>query len=108
MPTDIDVKLAESLAAFRVEVTERFGSLHAELAGLRGEIKSELQWIKRIGASVLLIALGGSAWVIREITTVRDDVRHHDTRIDKVEKRLEGIDAKLDTLIRRTEPKTGG
>ena len=112
-------ELADSLASFRVEMAEKlgrfFGDRRADLGKFQGAVENDLRWIKRIGASVLLIAIGGSAWVIREMTTVKDDVRHHDTHIDKIGKRLDGIDSRLDglarqldILIRRTEPKAGG
>jgi hypothetical protein len=115
MPTETDVKLGEdirelgnSLAAFRVEVVERFSAVHAELAEFRGEIKTDLRWIKGIGASLLVTGLAFAGWVIADLATLRTTVQEHGVRLDKVEKRLDGIDAKLDVLLRRTEPKTGG
>jgi hypothetical protein len=99
--TATDEKLAEgireltsSLADFRVDLADRLGKF-------QGSVETDLKWIKRIGASVLLIALGASAWVIREITTVKDDVRHQGQQIDAMAKQL-------DILVRRGETKPGG
>jgi hypothetical protein len=101
VPTATDERLAEgiqeltkTLTDFRVEVTGKLGSF-------QGSVTSDLRWIKWIGASVLATAIAGSVWVIREITTVKDDVRQHEAR-------LNAIDQKLDILISRTAPKTGG
>jgi hypothetical protein len=85
--------LTKGLTDFRVEMTDKLGKF-------QGGVENDLRWIKRIGASVLLIAIGGAAWVIREVTTVKDDVRHQ-------ERRLDAIDSKLDTLLSRTAPKAG-
>jgi hypothetical protein len=110
MPTDIDVKLAEGLADFRLETERRFGALDRTLAA----INTELRLIRFIGvffAGVLVAVAAGAGRVVWDAATLTAEVRQHGVRLDKVEKRLDGIDAKLDTLIRlirRSEPKTGG
>ena len=121
MPTEIDVKLAEDLADFRVEVAERFGRVDKGLEG----IERELRLIRSTGAFFVgvLVLLAGSSIAIayqagrtvaaveslRESTgELKSLAREHGGRIEKVERRLDGIDAKLDVLLRRTEPKTGG
>jgi hypothetical protein len=113
-PTATDEKLAadihelgKSLADFRVEVAGRFGGLDKSLEG----IHTELRFIRFIGvffAGVLVAVVIGAGRVIWDAATITAEVKEHGGRIEKVEKRLDGIDAKLDTLIRRTEPKTGG
>jgi hypothetical protein len=108
IPTATDERLAESireltkgLTDFRVEMADKLGKF-------QGSVDTDLKWIKRIGASVLLIAIGGSAWVIREVTTVNTEVKQQGDRLDKVERRLDGIDTKLDVLVRRSEGKAKG
>jgi predicted RND superfamily exporter protein len=124
MPTETDVKLAEDLADFRVEVERRFGALETTVAGFRSGVETELRIIRKLGTWILGAALGivaamvtGAATVAWSASAVVADVKHQGERIDKlegrmerVEKRLDGMDAKLDTLISRTAPtpKAGG
>jgi hypothetical protein len=132
MPTEIDVKLAEDLADFRLEVEKRFGTLERELGEFRGdfrefrgEIRTQLAFIKWAGmffAGVLVIlvtSLVNVAWnagsVVSEVRTqgraleaLATEVKSQGARIEKVEKRLDGIDAKLDILVHRGEPKAKG
>ena len=44
----------------------------------------------------------------RTLDALASEVKHQGERLEKVEKRLDGIDAKLDTLIRQGEPKAKG
>jgi hypothetical protein len=116
MPTATDEKIAGDLAAFRLEAEKRFGAIDTALSDIRGDLKgvrSDLGWIKLIGGFLvaLLVAAGGwSGRVIWDAATIASDVRQQGQRLDKVERRLDGIDAKLDTLISRTAPapKPGG
>lgn len=39
MPTDTDLKLAEDLAAFRLESEKRFGSIEKALSDFRAEMR---------------------------------------------------------------------
>jgi hypothetical protein len=104
------------LAAFRVEVAEKFGQLgsdlRTDLGKFQGGVERDLRWIKGIGASVLAAVVAGSTWVIRDSATLTAEARNQGTRLEKVEKRLdsfaEKIDTRLDALLRRGEPKPGG
>jgi hypothetical protein len=96
--TATDEKLAEGIRELNKNLAELRVDLADKLGKFQGSVETDLKWIKRIGASILLIAIGGSAWVIREITTVKDDVRHQGQQIDAMGKQL-------DILIHRTEPK---
>lgn len=98
----------DGLAGEMRELSRGLGDLRTDLAKFQGGVERDLKWIKGIGASVLATIIAGGAWVIRESTTLKDEVKHQETRLEKVEKRLDGIDAKLELLIRRTEPKGGG
>lgn len=126
MPTDTDLKLAEDLAAFRLESEKRFGSIEkglsdsradvrealAEiradireaLAEMRGEFRdtrAEMRWIKRIGAFVvaLMVSLAaGAVPVIWNAATIATDVRDHGRRLDRVEGRLDRVEKRLDSI----------
>jgi hypothetical protein len=109
MPTETDVKLADDLADFRLETEKRFGAVEKSL----GAIERDLKFVRWIGTFVaaLLVAGVASSWrVIWDASAVNSKVEQQAQRIDRVEKRLDGIDAKLDTLISRTvlAPKAGG
>jgi hypothetical protein len=118
-------ELGKSLADFRVEVAQAFGRVETDLAGFRSGIERELRLIRWAGtffASVPVLLVGITIAIahqvgrtvaavesLRESTgELKSLAREHGGRLEKVERRLDGIDAKLDTLIRRTEPKTGG
>lgn len=127
MPTDVDLKLAEDLADFRVDAEKRFASVDRSFGDLRSDlagIRSDLVWVKRIGGFVLalLLAAGaGTARVIWEASAVivevrqhgraldelRADVRQQGSRLERVEGRLDRIEAKLDRLIEATGPRPG-
>jgi hypothetical protein len=122
MPTDIDVKLTEDLAKLRVEVAERFGRVEKDLAEFRAEVRTELKVIHKLGTwllggvfGVVAALVTGAATIGWSASAVVSEVKGQaqrsdklEGRVDRVEKRLDAIDQKLDTLIRRTEPKTGG
>jgi hypothetical protein len=115
MPTEIDVKLGENLANFRVEVAARFGGVARDVA----RIETELSIIRKLGTwllggvfGVVAALVTGAAtigWsasaVVAEVKSQAQRSDKREGRIDRMEKRLDGIDAKLDTLIRRTETK---
>ena len=133
MPTETDEKLAADLADFRVEVAERFGKLEAGIAERFGKaeagiaerfgkveaeiaaIGTELGLIRKLGDRILGAMLAGVGtmliWAVLAAwygSAVNSDVKQQGARIDKLEKRLDGIDQKLDTLISRTATKAGG
>lgn len=111
MPTETDFKLADridqvasSLSEFRIEAAGKFGAIETELRIIR----KLAAWL--LGGVFGLVAalLTGAATVAWSASSVVSDVKHQAQRIDKLEGRMDGIDAKLDTLIRRGEPKTKG
>jgi tetrahydromethanopterin S-methyltransferase subunit G len=131
MPTETDLKLAEdladfrlaserqfgavekSLADFRVEtanrfekVTERFGRVDTALAGIETQLRIG-RWIATFFAGVLVAVVFGAGRVVWDAATTSAEVRHQGERLDKVEKRLDAMDGKLDTIIRQTA-KAGG
>jgi hypothetical protein len=118
MPTDIDVKLAEDLADFRLETEKRFGSIEKELGEFRAEVRTQLGFIKWIGgffAGVLVLLVTSLIGVAWNAGTVVSEVRNQAGRIGELKAeakaqgaRLDGIDAKLDILIRRAESKAKG
>jgi hypothetical protein len=109
-------------------VAQDLGELTQEVKGLgkmMADVSNDLRWIKRIGgalAALILAVVVGSGRVIWEAATItvkvdQQGIRLNDltaegkqqgARLEKVEKRLDGIDAKLDVLIRRAETKPGG
>jgi hypothetical protein len=97
MPTDIDVKLAEDLADFRLEVEKRFGSIEKELGEFRTEVRTQLGFIKWLGvffAGVLLMLVGGAVNVAWNASALNSDVKQ--------------MARQLDTIVRQTAPKAGG
>jgi len=92
--TETDEKLAADLASFRAEVASEFNGL----AEFRGTVKNDLRWIKGIGVALLLAAFSFAGWVISDMATLKAEVRQQESRIDRIEK-------KIDTLIERTTPK---
>jgi len=113
-PSATDERLAERIEAldkglgeFRLAAEKRFGSIEATLA----DIRTDLGWIKRIGGALLALLLAaavGSGRIIWDAATIDVQVKQQGARLDKVERRLDSIDGKLDTLISRTAPKAGG
>lgn len=118
MPTEIDLKLAEDLAEFRLESEKRFGdmeksiaTIHGELREFRAEVGVQLgiaKWLGVFFASILVAVVVGAGRVVWDAATINAEVQHQGARIEKVEKRLDAMDQKLDTLISRTAPKPGG
>lgn len=111
MPTDTDVKIAEALADFRVEVSERFGRVEKELAS----IETELSIIRNLGRWLLagvfgaVVTLIGGAWTVGwAASSMTSRAEQQGARLDRLEGRLDGIEKKLDTLINRGVPKAGG
>jgi hypothetical protein len=117
--------LRVDVAGLRAEMAARSGKLRGELGEFGGEIRTELGGVKSLGiffAGVLVaVALGFAyaAWDAgsiaadveqqgRTLDTLASDAKRQCERLEKVEKRLDGIDAKLDILIRRAEPKAKG
>jgi hypothetical protein len=125
MPTDADLKLAQTVGELRAEVSERFGRLEvsiaerfgkaeAELAGFRGAAEKELGIIRKLGAWLLGGVFGLVATLITGAATIgwaaSSVVRNQGQRLDKLETRLDAMGKQLDTLISRTAPapKPGG
>ena len=89
-------------------------------------IEGELRLIRRLGGRLLgaLVAavvatLALSGWYGsaihsdvaqhgRTIEELRGDAKSEGARLDKIERRLDSIDAKLDALLGRAAPKAGG
>jgi hypothetical protein len=127
-PSATDEKLAadiheigKGLAEFRVEVAMCFGGLDKSLEGIHTELRF-IRWAGAFFAGVLVILVGSTIVIayqagrtvaavesLRESTgELKSLAREHAGRLEKVDRRLDGIDAKLDVLLRRTEPKTAG
>jgi hypothetical protein len=74
----------------------------------RTEVRTQLSVIKWAGVffvGVLLAVATGAGRVVWDAATLTSEVKQHGVRLEKIEKRLAGVDQKLDTLLRRTEPK---
>lgn len=94
----------EQLADEIHEVRRDLSALRADFAGFRAAVETELGIIRKLGTWLL----GGVFGLIAALLTAAvsfgwsaSEAKHQVDRIDKTEKRLDGIDAKLDTLIRR-------
>jgi hypothetical protein len=77
---------------------------HREFVGFRSEVKNDLRWIKGIGAFfavVLASMVAGSVTVAWNASAVVSEVTQPGKRLDKIEQRLDGFDAKFDALPRR-------
>jgi hypothetical protein len=98
----------EVLAEDLKELTRSIGGLRSDLAEFRGTVRSDLTWIKGIGAALVAMALSFAGWVIWDISWLTTEVHSQAAHSEKVEKRLDDIESRLDVLIRRTEPKAGG
>ena len=107
MPTEIDVKLANDLAEFRLDTEKRFGSIEKMLSGIQEQLKF-IRWAGVFFSGVLVAVVFGAGRVVWDAATITAEVKQQGARLDKVEKRLDGIDQKLDTLISRTAPKASG
>ena len=105
MPTATDEKLGSDLTELRVEVERRFGSVDKSLGGIERELKL-IRWVGTFFAAILVALVAGSINVAWNASAVVSDVKQQGQRIDKFEKRLDGIESKLDTLIRQTAPKS--
>ncbi len=85
MPTAADEKLgeqihevAESLAGFRLEMAERFGTLEKTFEGFRNKVETHLQFSKWLGvffAGILVAVVVGSGRVVWDAATVSSDVK---------------------------------
>src|SRR5262249_5743043 len=99
--------LAQEVKDLGRSMTEGLAGLRADLAEFRGEVKIDLRWIKRIGASPLGTGLAFAGWVPWDIANLTADVRNQGTNLEKVEKRLDQfaqrIDVKLDAQGTRIE-----
>jgi hypothetical protein len=104
-PTETDQRLAADLAAFRAEVSQEFKAL----AEFKGAVRSDLRWVKGLGAGLLATALSFAGWILTDLATVKGDIRQVGDRLDRTEKqfhdRFDRLEKKLDTLIERTAPK---
>jgi hypothetical protein len=113
------------IAGLRAQLTAKSGKLRGELGEFGGEIRTELGAVKSLGiffAGVLVAVALGFAYAARDAGTIVADVEQQGRtldsmasdakrqceRLEKVEKQLDDIGAKLDTLIRRAEPKAKG
>lgn len=111
MPTDTDIRLGERIDGLASNLSE----FRVEAAGKFAAIETELAIIRKLGAWLLggvfgLVAalITGAATVGWSASAVVARVNQQDARIDRVERRLEGIEGKLDVLVRRGEPKAKG
>jgi hypothetical protein len=111
MPTEIDVKLAENLANFRVEVAECFGAVAKDLA----RVETKLGIIRKLGTwllggffGVVAALVTGAATIGWSASAVVAEVKNQAQRTDKLENRLDAMAKQLEILIRRSEPKAGG
>lgn len=85
MPTATDEKLgeqihevAESLAGFRLEISERFGALETTFEGFRSKVDTHLQFIKWLGvffAGILVAVVVGSGRVVWDAATVNSEMK---------------------------------
>ena len=83
MPTETDVKLAEDLAEFRLESEKRFGSIDKDLS----DIRSDLAWIKRIGAFIvafMVAAVATSGRVIWDASALNTEVKQQGRLVEEV------------------------
>lgn len=110
-PTATDEKLAEriddlsrSVADFRVEAAAKFSAIDTEL----GIIRKLGTWLLGGVFGVVAALITGAATVGWSASSVVSEVKHQADRLDRLEKRIDGLDQKLDTLISRTAPKPGG
>jgi hypothetical protein len=92
MPTDIDVKLAEDLADFRLETEKAIGEFRVEMRTQLGFIK----WVGVFFATVLVALVAGAVNVAWNASALNSEVKNQAKQ--------------LDTLIRQTAPtpKAGG
>ncbi len=93
--------LADEVRDHHRDLTDSIGGLRTDLVALRSSVTNDLWWIKGIGAALL----AGSGWMIWILATITADARHQDTRADRIERHLDSIEGKVDTLIHRAEPK---
>lgn len=100
---------------------ERIDELSEDMKGLTKSVNdfgNDLKWIKRIGAFIavsLAAALAGSGRVIWEASAINTEVKQQARLMEEMRSevkeqgtRLDAMDRKLDTLISRTAPKSGG
>jgi hypothetical protein len=107
MPTEIDVKLAEDLADFRVDVEKRFGSVGQVLAGVERELKF-IRWIGTFFAGVLFVLVTGVVTVAWNASAVVSEVRYQRERLEEVRTDVRQQGKALEELLRRTAPKAEG
>ena len=124
-------EVAENLAGFRVEVAEKFGTVNARLEEKFGTVNARLEgiqvelklfrWLGVFFAGLLVTLVGGLITVSwnasgvvfevnqqrRHVDEVRAEVKQQGARLGNIEGRMDGVEKKLDLLIRRTEPKMG-
>ena len=100
VPTATDERLAQDLAAFRLETEKRFGSVEKVLSGILEQLKF-IRWIGVFFAGVLVILVGAAIGVTWNASALNSEVKHQGQRLD-------GIEKKLDTLINRGMSKAEG
>ena len=96
------MKLAKDLADFRLETEKRFGSIEKRSAnsGSRRRTARVIEWIGIFFATVLVALVAGAVNVAWNASALNSEVRRSPAR--KIEGRLDGMDKKLDTLVRQT------
>lgn len=80
--------------------------LRTEFAEFRGEIRSELRWIKRIGGALTALVLTvvvGSWGVTWEAAKLASDVKQQGRQLEKVENRLDKVENRLDKVDKRLD-----
>ena len=97
-------RLREGLGDYRLETEQRFGSIEKVLSGIQEQLKF-IRWVGVFFAGILVAAVAGAGRVVWDAATINAEVKHQGERLEMVAKRLDGIDTKLDTLIRRGEPR---
>src|SRR5262249_16105178 len=112
MPTETDVKPAADLADFRVEVAEGFGQLEAAMAERCGNVLAEIAamrteraLIRKLEDRLLGVAVGiigtmiiGAATDAWAPSTVDSKVEEQGVRLEKLEGRMDRVEKRLDGI----------
>src|SRR2546423_1738516 len=108
MPTPPDQQLAEdiqevaeNLAGFPVEISEKFGTVHADLEGFRSAVESNLKIIRWLGmffASLLVALFVGSLTVAWNASALNSDVKEIGRRLNDLTSAVEQRGARLNDL----------
>jgi hypothetical protein len=107
-------ELAKEMRDLGRRTDESIAGLRTDLAG----IKNDLKWIKGIGAvfvATFMAFVGGAVNVAWNASALNSEVKAQGEKLGELKSevkgqgvRLDGIDAKLDILVHRGEPKAKG